>query len=207
MIQNLLYDTCPESVLIGGKEYPINYGYRAVMAVEIEMFSDNSDEQKLLNALNLFYFQNIPEDVDAAVDYMLWFHRCGERAETTRKRAGNARRGYDFQQDAPLIYAAFRQQYGINLKHTKNQELHWWEFRAMFESLDENVKMAKVMFWRTCDLRGMSKEQRNFIKKMRSIYALKMPANNMDSRTKLARRNADMKAYVRRRAEECLKKG
>lgn len=206
MIQAVTFDTLPETASINGVVYPVNFGYRAMMKIEIEMFGENNDEQKLLNALNIFYLQNIPSDQKAAVDYMLWFHRCGRDEE---KKSGSGRtkvkRGYCFLKDAPLIYAAFRQQYGIDLRRTLNKELHWWEFSAMFDCLDENTTMAKVMYWRTCDLKGMSGEQKKFVKKMRGLYALKDPESSMDSRTKLARRNAEMKAYVKKRMEECRK--
>ena len=55
------FDILPESACIDGVEYPIGYGYRSMMAAEIEMFrQDISDEQKILNALNLFFMNNIP---------------------------------------------------------------------------------------------------------------------------------------------------
>lgn len=207
MIQTITFDTLPENVTVDGIVYPVNYGYRAMMAVEIEMFSEKNDEQKLLNALNLFYFQNIPPNADEAIKNLLWFHRCGE---DVKKGTGSGRaktvRGYCFKQDAPLIYAAFRQQYQVDLRKTTNKELHWWEFSAMFGALDDNVKMSKVIYWRTCDLNRLPKEQKRFVAKMRSLYALKMPESNMDSRTMLAKRNADMKAYVRKRMEECRRK-
>ena len=115
---SVTFDRLPSTATIGGVVYDVAFGYRTMMAAEIEMFrQDISDEQKMLNALNLFYVRNIPPDLDAAVDYMLWFHRGGEPA---RKGGGSkrrtTRRGYCFLKDAPLIYAAFRQQYGINLR-------------------------------------------------------------------------------------------
>lgn len=202
---SVTFDRLPSTATIGGVVYDVVFGYRTMMAAEIEMFrQDISDEQKMLNALNMFYIRNIPPDLDAAVDYMLWFHRGGEPA---RKGGGSkrrtTRRGYCFLKDAPLIYAAFRQQYGINLRQTPNDSLHWWEFLAMFEALDENTRMAKVMYWRTCDTKGMGKEQKAYIKQMRTLYSLEEPQATMDSRLRLAKRNADMRAYVKRRMEEC----
>ena len=76
---SVTFDKLPGTARIGGIVYDISFGYRTMMAAEIEMFrQDISDEQKMLNALNLFYARNIPPDLDAAVDYMLWFHRGGE---------------------------------------------------------------------------------------------------------------------------------
>ena len=46
-----------------------------------------------------------------------------------------------------------------------------------------------------------------FIRKMKKTYALKEPESSVDSKVKLAKRNADMKAYVNRRFRECQVKG
>ena len=47
------------------------------------------------------------------------------------------------------------------------------------------------------------KEQKAYIKQMRTLYSLEEPQATMDSRLRLAKRNADMRAYVKRRMEEC----
>lgn len=203
--QSIIFDTLPESAVIEGREYRIRPGYRTMMAVEAMMFSDMSDDERLLRTITLF-FEEIPVNMEKAVDFLLWFHRGGEEDEK-KKKNGRAQalslRAYDFFADSGMIYAAFRQQYGIDLRRTANADLHWWEFRAMFFSLSEDVKMAKVMYWRTCDLKGMPKSERKFIEKMRALYALKSPGETMDSKAKLARRNAEMKRYIARRMEEC----
>ena len=90
---SVTFDKLPGTARIGGIVYDISFGYRTMMAAEIEMFrQDISDEQKMLNALNLFYARNIPPDLDAAVDYMLWFHRGGE---SVRKGSGAKKRTAD----------------------------------------------------------------------------------------------------------------
>ena len=203
--QSIIFDTLPESAVIDGREYRIRPGYRTMMAVEAMMFSDMPDDDRLFQVFSLF-FEDIPEDTEKAVDFLLWFHRGGEEAEKKKKSIHTQQpsmRGYDFFADSAMIYAAFRQQYGIDLRRTANADLHWWEFRAMFFALSDDVKMAKVMYWRTCDLAGLSKSEKKFINKMRSLYALKSPEETMDSKTKLARRNAEMRRYIAQRMEEC----
>lgn len=73
------------------------------------------------------------------------------------------------------------------------------------EGLNDDTKIAKVIYWRTCDLNELTKSQKKYVKKMRELYALKEPEMSMDCKTKLAKRNADMKEYVRKRMEECRK--
>lgn len=104
-----------------------------------------------------------------------------------------------------MIYAAFRTQYRINLNQTADKDLHWWEFMAMFDSLSEELLISRVMYYRTADLKGLGKNQKAFLKKMRSIYALKKAESSMDHEAKLAKRNRDMKEYVRKRMDECRK--
>lgn len=209
MKQNILIDRLPETVDIGGRKYPINYGYRANMLIEMCMFSeDRSDEQKLLDSLNIFYKNSIPADRNKAMEKLLWFFRCGKEEDRKPGGAGMKKhmiRAYCFDTDDAMIYAAFRSQYGINLNKTKNDDLHWWEFMAMFHSLSEDLLIKRVMYYRTADLNGMGKNQKAFIKKMRKLYAIKSPECSLDDKAKLAKRNADMKEYVRKRMEECRK--
>lgn len=208
MKQNMLLGELPSEVVIEGIPISVNYGYRAHILIEICMFSDQDDEQKLLDALNIFYCNEIPDNVDAAMEQLLLFHHCGLPVEQKAGKATNRRRytrAYCFEQDAPMIYAAFSAQYHLNLSRIKNNDLHWWEFMAMFESLSEELLISRVMFYRTADLKGMGKNQKAFIKKMRSIYAIKHADSDMDSMAKLAKRNRDMKEYVRKRLEECKK--
>lgn len=205
---NILLDGLPESVDVGGMEYPVNWGYRAMVLIEICMFDNRrNEEQRTLDALNIFYQQSIPSDFSTALERLLWFYRCGK----TERKAGinksgapvrQSRRSYCFNQDAPYIYAAFRTQYGIDLNSTRNCDLHWWKFHAMFESFSEELKISKIMYYRVAALTGLSKEKRKFLNEMKKLYALDEPGETVDGRLKLSRRNAAMKAYVRKRASE-----
>lgn len=207
---NILIDELPKVVEIDGISYPVNYGYRANILIEIDMFSDRNDEQKLLDALNIFYINNVPSNRNKALERLLWFYRRGKEEEKeergkSAKKAGKVR-AYCFETDAERIYAAFRTQYGINLNQTKNNDLHWWEFMAMFDALSEDHLISRVMFYRTADLKGMGKNQAAFIKKMREKYKIHHEGSSLDDRAKLAKRNADMKEYVKKRMEERWKK-
>lgn len=210
---NILIDELPHSVVVNDCIYDVNWGYRANIIMEICIFSDRSDEQKLLDCLNIFYCRNIPADVDQAVEKMLWFHRCGrspDEPEDKKQPSGAQRpkrtgRAYCFDKDAALIFAAFFSQYGINLNRTANKDLHWWEFMAMFDSLGEDLLISRVMYYRTADTEGMSKKQKAFIMRMRKLHSLSDASSDMDSKAKLAKRNADMLAYVRERMDACKK--
>lgn len=191
--------------MVSGIERPVNWGYRAMILVELCMYDrERSDEQKILDAMNIFYNRDIPHDMDAAMDRLLWFYRCGRNGHREGMKGASgkqAKRCYCFGQDAPYIYAAFLGQYGIDLNETKNYDLHWWKFHAMFESLSEDQKISKIMYYRTASVAGLPKEKRKFLNEMKKLYALE-ETGQVDDKMKLAKRNADMMAYVRRRAAE-----
>lgn len=55
---SVTFDRTPSTATIGGVVYDVAFGYRTMMAAEIEMFrQDISDEQKMLNALNCSTFE------------------------------------------------------------------------------------------------------------------------------------------------------
>ena len=72
---NIFIDELPHSVFVNDCIYDVNWGYRANIMMEICIFSDRSDEQKLLDCLNIFYCRNIPPDMNQAIEKMLWLHR------------------------------------------------------------------------------------------------------------------------------------
>lgn len=199
---NILIDKLPVEVQVGGARYPVNYGYRAFMLIEMALYDElASEEQRLLNILNLFYKRNIPRDITGAVDRLIWFYRCGQGGKAGSKGGRGNVRCYDFDLDAPYIFSAFLTQYRIDLQETANDALHWWKFRAMFEALDENLKMSRIIYYRTVDTSGMSKNQRRFVLDMKKRYAL--PAHRTaDSHMGLLKRNQDMREYLRRRYQE-----
>ena len=41
----------------------------------------------------------------------------------------------------------FLEQYGIDL--TQEHDLHWWRFKAMFDSLSEKTQFVKIMGYRS----------------------------------------------------------
>ena len=80
-------------------------------------------------------------------------------------------RVYSFEYDDDYIYAAFMTQYGIDLQDI--EYMHWWKFRAMFNSLTNQNEFVKIMEYRSIDLKDdMPKEQKSFYRKMKRIHAL-----------------------------------
>lgn len=198
---NLLIDPLPETVTVAGEQWPIRTSFRFGVLFE-QLMGDGTltGEEKIFQALDLYY-PACPPDLEGAVEALLWFYRCGEdqeREDRSGGLAGHRARAYDFDQDAALIYAAFRQCYGLDLTA---EEPHWWSFRALFTALPEDCRLSAVMGYRTADTKGMSREQKKFYAKMKKLCALKTGADPAAALS-LAERDRRMLAYVDQRFAE-----
>lgn len=199
---DLLTEALPESVWIHGKEYPIQCDFRIGIKLDGILRSELEDQEKIKQMLVLYFKDNIPPDIPAAIDKIIWFYRCGElldnEDEEKKKRRYIRRRSKDpacvLTQDAPYVYAAFMDQYGIDL--TSVTFMHWWKFMALFESLGDETKMSKIMYYRQASTSGMSKERRAFINEMKKIYKIKCT-----KKMTLQQWNQRWKDYVKERFE------
>ena len=199
---DLLTEALPESVWIHGKEYPIQCDFRIGIKLDGILRSELEDQEKIKRMLVLYFKDNIPPNIPAAIDKIIWFYRCGEvldnEDEEKKKRRYIRRRSKDpacvLTQDAPYVYAAFMDQYGIDL--TSVTFMHWWKFMALFESLGDETKMSKIMYYRQASTSGMSKERRAFINEMKKIYKIKCT-----KKMTLQQRNQRWKDYVKERFE------
>jgi len=182
---NLLIDLLPNTVDINGVKYEINSDFRTSILFEIMMQDTSlSDEDNIIQALQLYYHR-VPEDIDTAIDKMLWLYRCG-KDETSLKGTGSNKTNqiYSYEYDEDYIYSAFLDQYGVDLQDI--EFLHWWKFKAMFKSLKEDNEIVKIMGYRAMDLSKIKdKSQRDFYKKAKEIY--KIPTMlNKDEKQKIS---------------------
>lgn len=181
---NILIDDLelPDQVEINREWYEIRTNYRISILFELLMQDDSLDARtKVRKALDLYY-PVIPNDARAAVDAILWFYKCG-REETSLQKRMASRRGkvqaYSFEHDAGYIYAAFLSQYKIDLQETKY--MHWWRFRHLFNSLSKDNEFVKIMECRSIEINDkMTKEQKEFYKKMKLLYALPLSRQDED---------------------------
>lgn len=169
---SMLVDLLPESVEIDGEEYQINTDFRISILFELLMQDDEvEDAEKTAQALKLYY-PVIPDNKTEAVEKIIWFYRCGKEYQSEAESGGSkAKQIYSFEYDDDYIYEAFLQQYDIDLQDIEG--LHWWKFRAMFKGLSDSTEFVKIMGYRSISITSkMSKEQKQFYKKMQSIHAL-----------------------------------
>lgn len=170
---NILVDLVPTTVNIDNKEYEINSDFRTSILFELLMQDGTIEEDdKILMALQLYY-PDIPENIKKAIEQMLWFYRCGKDVSSSKGngKSKGVTQIYSFEYDDDYIYAAFLDQYNIDLQDI--EYLHWWKFKAMFKSLKDDNMIVKIMGYRSMDLSKVKdKEQRAYYKRMQKLYEI-----------------------------------
>ncbi len=179
---NIILDTMPEFLEVGGEKIPVNTDFRTWIRFDEALFwSDKPIEERLFSALDICYDGKIPADITGAVHAAIGFYahkdapikEIGENPKNEQQNSARGKQTYSFTYDASLIYAAFMAQYGIDL--TKD-DLHWWLFRALFEGLTDENKICKVMEIRSVDLSKIKdKEQKAHYRRLKRIYRLPDP--------------------------------
>lgn len=164
---------------IGDIEFNTNFRYGILF--EKLMNDPNVDKQiKVLQAIKIFYpkWQQIT-DYEKAVKDLFWFYTCGkselEKPENNKLKKkiveDKSKKIYDYDIDDGYIYSAFLQQYGIDLQDINY--LHWWKFKAMFNSLNSDTKIVEIMGYRNIDLSKIKdKQEKARYKKLKEIYKL-----------------------------------
>lgn len=169
---SILIDLVPTSVKIDNKDYEINSNFRTSILFE-EMIQDNELDEidKIKNTLFLYY-KEIPSNIEEAIKQAMWFYRCGKK-ENKRKSKGKSSNEilYDFEYDDEYIYSAFLKEYNIDLQDI--EYLHWWKFKALFNSLSKNNKIVEIMGYRAVNLADIKdKEQKKYYKEMKKLYSI-----------------------------------
>lgn len=163
-----LRDRLPERVTVEGRSYRVDLDFRNVLDLMAQLDrTDLIQPAREWHALRCV-MRRPPRD----------WHRRTALLLAVRGILFPAQRGEagpkvtDFDQDADLIRAAFRQHYGIDLFRDR---VHWLEFTALLGALPEGSKYAEVLGYRARPLPKPTKynrEEREFLAKMKARWAL-----------------------------------
>ena len=181
---NILIDDLPYSVDIHGTQHEIHPEFRFIVLAEQAINNTELTEvERIACALDLF-FVTPPSDILAAMGAFTDFFACYKQPKKTGKGKPKALPAVlSSEHDAPLIFSAFMRTYGINLNSVKN--LHWFEYQAMLDDLDEGCRLSKIMEYRGANLSDVkSPEMKKFYTKMKKQYAIpldKRTQEQMDS--------------------------
>ena len=184
-----LYQVPPDTITVGGREYPVETDFRVWVDFQSILTADGEEREKAERLARFMARLGLPPSKEA-LEAMLAFYTAEsrERAVAARKDRPTA---FDFQQDSEYIYAAVMGAYGIDLTAAA---LHWWRFKALFKALPDDCELCRIMRYRTVELKDVPKDQRRFYQEQKARYSLEKKAVHQTER--------DMREYVKRRFEE-----
>lgn len=192
---NVLLDRLPTEIFISGKPVPIASDFRTwILFEQLNLDKTLSEEQKAEKSLRLVFpdLMHIPlNEPKQIIERLMWFYRGGDRQQNeyqlreqkrseARQNAGDETSTlyYDYDFDADYIYAAYMQQYGVDLS---TSTMHWWKFRAMFAGLTDKTKFVQIMGYRAAKIdKDMTESQKRFYKRMKKMYALPLPQDEQE---------------------------
>lgn len=168
-----LQDRLPSGVMVDGRFYKLDFDFRNVLRmIEILDRDDLMPEAKAYNALKCL--KKRPRNADRVMEAVK-----GLLFKAPRKKGQKVT---DFEQDAGLIRAAFRQAYGIDLYRDK---LHWFEFTELLNAIPEGNRYSEVVGIRVRPMPAATKynqKEREWLAKAKADVALEMTEKEREAR-------------------------
>lgn len=215
------FDEMPSTVNVEGIDYTITTDFREWCRFDSWLFDRNyTDELRLKLALNFFapavFYEEIdltsgryPFDVGNAFVSLVDFWMAGRSATGGKGGSAATERAYDFLHDAPMIYAAFRQAYGIDLTVPDQDApnapppMHWWTFYALFSNLPDGSVFASAKSARVSNPKDYPEKMRAKQRELKEAWAL---PENIRYYTATgggkAMTEAEYMAHIRKRRDE-----
>lgn len=169
-----LQDRLPEGVTVDGRFYKLDFDFRNVLRMMEELARDDlMPEARRYNAIKCL--TKHPRNVDRVLDAV-------RELLFSEKPKRNGQKITDFEQDAGMIRAAFRQSYGIDLYRDK---LHWIEFSELLNAIPEGNRYSEVLGIRARPIPSPTKynvEERKWLIKAKADVALKISEKDQEKK-------------------------
>lgn len=142
----------PKTVLVDGEPFLVVTDFRKWLTFDQLL---QKPEIKLFDLWEYIAQDKKPMDPDATLKALVDFYFT---PSATPNNIGNdsSVKLVDFVKDGEYIYASFMQAYGINLVEV---DMHWHEFKALFNGLPDDCKIAKIMAYRAYKKSNKSAEK------------------------------------------------
>ncbi len=162
-----LQDRLPRGVTVRGRFIKLDLDFRNVLNLMDTLARDDllPEARDYLALRHLTRRPRWPQETLAALRPVLF---------PQTKRTASKGKITDFEQDADLIRAAFRQVYGIDLYRDK---LHWLEFSALLAGLPEGNRYNEVLGIRARPMPAPTKynaEERKWLAQAKADLALRV---------------------------------
>lgn len=194
-MRNILTKTLPTKIQTENGIFEPVTDFRA--SVEFEIMVEN-EEKDIFTLLHPYYPKGLPKGHEvAAAEAALWLYMCGDEVKKDEfKPTKRGKRAYSFAVDSEAIYSDFSRFYNIDLT---SDSLHWWKFRALLMGLPNDSSFKERIYYRTCELKGLTKKEQKRIAEIRKEIEIK---EKETSKITLEQRDKQMLDYVTKRSNE-----
>lgn len=173
---NILTSTLPDFLTISGQKCKIRADFKTWLTFSSIVSNGEINAEKAVKICALVFYE-LPPNFNDAFREILKFYRCETDEPEESHSASSKKQLFSFEYDADMIYSAFYQQYHIDLQATN---MHWWQFKALFNGLNEDTQFIKVIGYRNADLSEIKNtEMRKFYGRMKKLY--KLPDNRSEA--------------------------
>lgn len=168
---NILFGFLPETVIVSGKEYPVNTDFRTWLYVGDVISSGIAPERCVPIMLKKCYKENIPENKFEAVNALIDFYK---KAFPKYKKNGKGT-GFSADFDGIVIFSGFMKNYGIDLSR---ENIHWYRFAPLLTELSDCL-FSRILEIRGTDISRLNPENRKIYSRIKNAFSL--PDTNSDT--------------------------
>lgn len=141
----------PEAIEVSGSFYRIHTDFRYFIRLDQLLHT----RETRLEDLDFMFIAEIPQDRIAGFKALTSFMNPPRLLPRKNGREDAGAPVIDYQLDADLIYAAFMQQYHIDLSV---EPLHWYQFSALLAGLRE-TKLTDIISFRLWENKSGKKDE------------------------------------------------
>lgn len=188
-----LTDRFDDSITIDGKDYALDLSFDNVLRIyELKDDDEIDDYTKIEYMFEMLVIGGESLDlsieqksmiVEKIFDTFILVESKYKDQQETQNAEESAKKIWDINKDAELIYASFLFDYQIDLFEQQGK-LHWRKFVALLNGLSENSPFMQVVKIRTMEVPKANKynaKEREMIRKLKRIYALEQEPSGIDS--------------------------
>lgn len=188
-----LTDRFDDSITIDGKDYALDLSFDNVLRIyELKDDDEIDDYTKIEYMFEMLVIGGESLDlsieqksmiVEKIFDTFILVESKYKDQQETQNAEESAKKIWDINKDAELIYASFLYDYNIDLFEQQGK-LHWKKFIALLNGLSEDSPFMQVIRIRTMEIPKPNKynaKERETIRKLKRLYALEQEPSGIDS--------------------------
>lgn len=167
---SFLTEPLANSLDIEGKHYPINTDFRVWLKFYELTKRESLDFRSVTEGIILCYKDGVLPPSFLKASEAMWHFFMGTNEKNSKSSGIAGKKIFDFTEDAPLIYASFLSEYGIDLLQ---EDMHWHKFLTLLKNLSPESPFMRVAAIRSInpdDIKDAAR--RSEIIKKQKIFAL-----------------------------------